>query len=398
MKFNINKIFRSSVLVVAAIALLTSCNKDVEDAELITIAPSTGQSISELVNTDASFTILKAAVTRAGANISSLLADRTGVFTFFAPTDAAFIASGIPNAATVSAMPAAQVESILRYHIVGGQMITSAQIPTTFPNLQLPTQLVLAAPSASLPPGLRMSIFPSKRGTSFWANNIPLTQMDIMVANGVVHKTALLVAPPTQFLWNRIDTDPNLTYLKAAIQRADSGSTAATSLQGALLNPAANLTVFAPNNVAFQAVLTGLITQALIAQGMPPATAAATATLLASSPAVFSNPALYPYLTATTVKGIAVYHLLGNRAFSVNIPTTATATPTLLNSAIPIHPGVSIQATFGATGVTSATVKGLVNPTPSNILINPTPAPGGTSDQHYINGALHVIDQVLRPQ
>ena len=34
----------------------------------------------------------------------------------------------------------------------------------------------------------------------------------------------------------------------------------------------------------------------------------------------------------------------------------------------------------------------------SNIAINPTPAPGGTSDQHYLNGVIHKIDQVLRPQ
>jgi hypothetical protein len=57
-----------------------------------------------------------------------------------------------------------------------------------------------------------------------------------------------------------------------------------------------------------------------------------------------------------------------------------------------------VQATFGATGVTAATVKGLANTSNSNILINPTPAPGGTSDQHYVNGVLHVIDQALRPQ
>ncbi len=89
-----------------------------------------------------------------------------------------------------------------------------------------------------------------------------------------------------------------------------------------------------------------------------------------------------------------MYHLLGARAFSVNLPTTATNTPTLLNSVIPTHPGVAVQATFGATGVTAATVKGAANATASNILINPLP--GATSDQNYINGVLHKIDQVLR--
>lgn len=246
----------------------------------------------------------------------------------------------------------------------------------------------------------------------------------------MIHKTATLVAPPTQFLWDRINADPNLTYLKAAIQRADSGTVAAATLQAALLNPAASLTVFAPSNLAFQQALTGQITLALIpivtqqlipvitaqliAGGATPAQAAAQApalaaqqapaiaqgqaTALSSTPAVFSNPALFGALSAQTVKGLVVYHLLSVRTFSVNIPTSSFTVRTLLNSAIPLHPGVMIQATFGSTGVTAATVKGLANTSNSNILINPTPAPGGTSDQHYINGVLHVINQALRPQ
>jgi hypothetical protein len=130
---------------------------------------------------------------------------------------------------------------------------------------------------------------------------------------------------------------------------------------------------------------------------MSQATAAATATALASTPGVFSNPALYSSLTAQTVKGIVVYHILGSRAFTVNFPTTPTSVPTLLNSAVPAHPGVSITATFTGLSVSAATVKGAANPTASNLLINPTPAPAGTSDQHYLNGVLHKIDQVLRP-
>ncbi|MDQ6608362.1 MAG: fasciclin domain-containing protein [Bacteroidota bacterium] len=398
MKININKIFNRFVVVASAITLLTSCNKDVETAVPITRSDPAGQSIADVINTDPTFTILKAAVAKAGTSLSTLLADRTGVFTFFAPTDAAFQASGIPSVAALAAFRAGQLDTILRYNLVGGQVLTGAILPSTFPNLQAPSLFALQAPSASLPPGLRMSLFPSKRGTNYWVNNIPLTQTDIQVANGVIHKTAALVIPPSQFLWDRINTDANLTYLKAAIQRADSGVAATSSLQAALSNPAANLTVFAPTNLAFQQLLTGQITQALIAQGVPAATASAQATALASTPAVFTNPALSAVLTPLSIQGLVVYHILGVRAFTVNLPTTATAVPTLLNGGIPTHPGVTVQATFGPTGVTAATVKGLVNSTASNLLINPTPAPGGTSDQLYINGVLHVIDQVLRPQ
>jgi hypothetical protein len=71
-----------------------------------------------------------------------------------------------------------------------------------------------------------------------------------------------------------------------------------------------------------------------------------------------------------------------------------------LNSAAGLgsHPGVTLKATYGFSGVISITAKGLGNLTEANVQINPTPAPGGTSEQHYINGVLHKIDQVLLPQ
>ena len=159
-----------------------------------------------------------------------------------------------------------------------------------------------------------------------------------------------------------------------------------------------NLTIFAPTDEAFQATLTGAIYQGLVAQGVPPANALAMAQQLASTPDVFSNPALYSTLTATNVRGIVVYHILLSRAFTNNLPTTITSFPTLLNAAIAAHPGVAIQATAGVPFFTAATVKGVANATASNVIINPTPDPGGSSDQHFLNGVIHKIDQVLLPQ
>lgn len=391
------KFFKPATLFAGIALTLTACNKDLPDATPITTATPTGQSITAIINTDAQLTILKAALAKAGASLTATLSDSTGVYTMFAPTDAAFTSAGI-NATVIGFLSAGRVDTLLRYHIIGGQKLLSASIPETFPNLQEPSLFVLAAPSATLPPGLRMPLFPSRRGNIVWVNNIPVIAGDIAASNGVIHKVAAVVAPPSQFLWDRINTDTDLTYLKAAIQRADSGVVAAGTLQAALQNPAASLSVFAPSDAAFRQIITLQITGALIAQGLDPVSANATATVLASTPAVFSNPLLYSVLTPTNVKGVVVYHLLGKRAFSVNIPAAATAVPTLLNTAIAVHPGVTVQATFGLAGVTSATIKGLGNATASNVAVNPTPAPGGTSDQHYINGVLHKIDQVLLPQ
>lgn len=393
------------LLALAIAGVFASCNKELPEATPIVQPTPTGNSILETINNDATYSILKAAIARASlfnsttGNLTTILGDKTNVFTFFALDDAAFQASGIPSAAAIATLRTGFLDTLIKYHLVGGQTFASGAIPTTFPfNLYLQSMLLLQAPSAALPPGYRMPIFPGKGNGAMYVNNIPVKQADITVANGIIHKPALIVAPPSQLLWDRINVDADMTYLKAAIIRADSGVVAPNRLQDALANAAANLTVFAPTNASFQTLLTGQITLALIAMGVDPATAATQAALLASTPAVFTTPSLYPVLTPTVVKGIIVYHLLGVRAFTVNMPVVAAAVPTLLNTAIPSHPGVTLKATFTGPSVTAATVKGAANPTASNILINPTPAPNGTSDQHYINGVLHKIDQVLRPQ
>ena len=441
MQLQINKWFKYLATAIVSVGILSSCNKDLPVAEPIKQPTPTGSSILETLN-DPNYSFLKAAVTRASTvasptgTLSSLLADKSGVFTFFAPDDNAFKTSltflGLPPAiGTINFFRPGQLDTILKYHLIGGQKYTSAKINPVFPrlNLYLQSSFVLSPPSATVPPGVRMPIFIGKQGPVLFANNIPVILPDTEVANGVIHKVAFILLPPSQVLWQRIAVDPDLTYLLAAVKKADEGD-AAKTLESALLNPVANLTVFAPTNLAFQQLLTGqitvaliplvtqqlipLITQQLIAGGatqaeadaaapglaaaQAPAIAQGQAAGLASTPAVFSNPALASVLTPQTVKGLVVYHILGNRAFSVNLPITAANYPTLLNGAFPTHPGVGLQAIFGTTGVTAATVKGAANPTASNLLINPTPAPGGTSDQHYVNGVLHKIDQVLRPQ
>ena len=218
-----------------------------------------------------------------------------------------------------------------------------------------------------------------------------MSSVNTSTVNGVIHHTAAVVAPPSRYLWDRLNgsgtipADPDLTILKAAIIRADSGvaPTASTSLIGALNNIGANLTLFAPSNQAFKNVIS------FLSGGLIPP----------------NVPSDVPYISflntnvgSQTVKGIVVYHIMGVRAFSNNFPTTATSYPTLLNGAVPTHPGVSLKCVFTGLTVTAATAKGVVNTTASNIAIDPTPDPGGTSDQHFLNGTLHKIDQVMLPQ
>jgi len=407
--FRLNNKIKAGFFAFATLAIFSSCNKNVDQLPDITYPINAGKGLADVLATIPADSLYNKLVVRSG--LAPTINNLGASFTLFVPDNAAMksfvtaatggaIPATAPDAAFVNflntTLPIASVQGIVGYNIVP-QKLPLANIPTSFPNIQYPTIL---NPAPQLSALLRLTTFPSKRGSINWVNNVPITAGDVAAGNGLIHTTAAVVAPPSRYLWDTINNGSDFTYLKAAIQRADSGVAAASTLAAALQNIGANLTVFAPSNLAFQQLLTAQITQALIAQGTSPAVASATATALASTPAVFTNPALWNVLTPTTVKGLVVYHILGSRAFSVNLPTAATNVPTLLNTAIPLHPGISIQAVFAANGVSvaSATVKGAANATAATIAINPTPAPNGTSDQLYLNGILHKINQVLLPQ
>lgn len=433
----INKYKNGGLLIAAAIMGLTACNKEVEQIGPAPVAPviSSARAIGDTLRLGIEDSLFYKIIVRGGQ--LNLLNDKTKTFTLFSPNNAAvrqFISGasggaippiGAPEAVYVgfinSSLPVASAAGIAQYHILP-QAVTAAAIPTTFPNFPYPTFL---NPSPAASAFLRLDAYVSKRTNGAWVNNIPVIVADRLAGNGVIHSIAAVSVPPSTLLLNRINSDVNLTYLKAAIQRADSGAAPGASLQFLFgtqsIAPGLNLTLFAPTDAAFIAALTVQATPvvyfqiyqqayaAAIGGGATPAEAAVIATnaatantpaqtaLLVGSPTVFQNPALFPFLTATAVKGILAYHLLfGQRVFTPNLPTTATAIRTFLNTVVPTHPGITVAATFTGPFVSSATVKGIANATASNLLINPFP--GGSSDQHYVNGVMHKIDQVLFPQ
>ena len=387
MNFFKNKLKTGTLVMAAAITVLSSCNKDVQQFPNSPITAPTGQSLAQVLAAAPDDSLYYAMIVRGG--LLPVISNTATAYTMFVPGNAAMrsfvnIASGglIPTASPDAVhsnfirnlLPVASAAGIVSYNICP-QTITSAAIPTTFPNFQYPSIL---NPAPSVSALLRLTTFPSRRSNGAWLNNIPLTApLDLAAANGVIHHTAAVNAPPSTFLWNKIESDPALDLLEAAVNRADMDPTAPGALRAALLNIGANLTVFAPDTTAFKNVLS------FLSGGLIPANAP-----------VANFSAFIGSLPITTVKGIVVYHVLGRRAFSVNLPTTATSTPTLLNGAVPTHPGVSVLATFitipgFGTVAATATVKGVANATASNIT---------NRDNHYLNGALHVIDQVLLPQ
>jgi uncharacterized surface protein with fasciclin (FAS1) repeats len=379
MKNSINKIWKKlTATILVASFFLTACNKGFEDVPA-TATPASGLTIAEIINTNPSYSILREGLLRAG--LMNQLAVQGANITLYAPDNDAFIASGI-SAAVIPLVPLTTLVPLLQYHIVETKL-PGASIPASFPNLQMPSLLQLPGGN----PLVRMNIFPAKNGTSFYVNNLPITQIDaINASNGIMHKVPFIVQPPSSVLAQQIYTDPQYSYLTAAIQRADSGQINLNRFDSILKFGVANVTVFAPNNTAFQNLLIPTITQALIAQGVPPATALATATTLASTPAVFSNPALFSALSAQTVRGIVAYHIITSRAFSVNLPLTTGFIKTALNGAIPAHPGVTVDRT---------------NPSPR--LLGLGNGAGNFAnftsvDFNAVNGIWHKIDRVLLPQ
>ncbi|HEY5462030.1 MAG TPA: fasciclin domain-containing protein [Hanamia sp.] len=392
----------------SAIALIiNSCNKALPDDTPIIYPPvnSSTTSIGAMLNSDTTFSFFKAAATRVG--MLAQFSDSTKVFTAFIPNNNAFRASGIPSLSVVNALPPATLGGIVGYSIIPGQQYLSTTIPTTFPNIQLPTSITIGTlPGTIL--NLNLSTFPSVSATGFYDNNIPVVMPDLKMSNGVVHVVAAIVAPPSQLLKDAMYNNPNLTFFKAAVARADSGQTGLNKIDSLLGYAVTNMTVLAPSDAAFQSLLFGLIYGALLQQGLPPAQAGTTATALSGSPTVFSNPLLFSSITAATVRGILVYHFLATdqgagfqpniRVFSNNFTSTPAFYTTLINSVVPTHPGILAQATFTGPFVTQLQFTGLGTFPPGGAPYSGTPANAISLDNHCVNGVYYIIDQVLLPQ
>jgi len=206
------------------IALCAGCKKESKPQP-----PVQGSTITDIVSSNASFSLLKTAVIKAG--LATTLSS-TGPFTVFAPSDTAFNGSGV-GSSVIGALSGDKLKSILLYHTIPSKILAK-DVP--------------AGPNAKVVTAGGDSVFVTKNGAGVFVNGVPVTQADILASNGVVHAVARVLMPPVGNLVQSVQADTSLTYLVAAVLRASQGSADLATI----LSSGGIFTVFAPTNNAFR--------------------------------------------------------------------------------------------------------------------------------------------------
>lgn len=276
------RMFSRLSLAVLAIAvsglIITSCEKD-EDQEK-------PQTITDVVSTDANFSLLKSAVVK--ADLATTLSS-AGPFTVFAPNDAAFTASAITSS-TIATLSPAQLKDILLYHTIGSKVM-AANVP--------------AGPNAKVTTAGGGAVYVTKNSNGVFVNGWKVTTADIAASNGVIHSIERVLMPPAGNLVKVAQENSNLTYLVAAVLRASEGTTNVAQV----LSSEGPYTVFAPTNQAF---------------------------INAGFPTIASIQAADP----NTLASILTYHVVAARAFSTDLSNGQNLT-TLNGGTVKIALGTS---------------------------------------------------------
>ncbi len=203
---------------------VSSCKKDNTDTP-----PPTPTTITDIVSANTDFSILKAAVLKAGLAITL---SGTGPFTVFAPSDTAFTGSGI-TMSTVSNLTPDELKQILLYHTLAAQ-VKSTDVP--------------AGPNAAVATANGDSVYVTSNSNGVFINGIPVVKADIAASNGIIHAISRVLFPPAGNIVEIAQSDTTFSYLVAAVVRASTGATDVA----AALSGNGPYTVFAPTNNAFR--------------------------------------------------------------------------------------------------------------------------------------------------
>lgn len=203
---------------------LASCSND--DNEMPN--PEQPKSITDIVSQNPDFSILKAAVVKAG--LAETL-DGEGTFTVFAPDNDAFMAAGL-SSSDIESLSSGALKGILLYHTLGTK-VKAADVP--------------AGPNAPVKTLNGDSIYLTKNNQGVFVNGIKVKQADVKASNGVIHVISNVLMPPAGNIVETAQANDNLSFLVAAVVRASEGNTNVAQV----LSSDGPFTVFAPTNQAF---------------------------------------------------------------------------------------------------------------------------------------------------
>ncbi len=326
-------------------AVAISCSDDDDNS------PAPQQNVLEIAVANSDFDVLEAAAIKAGTDVLNVLGGSTQI-TVFAPTDAAFVAYlDVANEAAaltaVNGLSPSAAADLLTFHVIAGSEIKAEDIAAG-------TTTVTTARASN------NKAFVTKSGANVTINNARVTTANVDASNGVIHIIDAVLAPPAGNIVSIATTGAtaeSFNLLATALTKAN----LVTALQGA-----GPFTVFAPDDVAFLALLRTLTGNATLteAQGID-AINAITAT---------SDP-----LNLDELTNVLQYHVVPNAAaFSINLTNNQTITTLKANA--PNQVTIALGSSVTVDGAASE---------PSTVALANVAA---------TNGVIHVIDRVLLPQ
>ena len=220
-------------LIVLLIFGLESCN--IDDGNTLPIPETT---IADIINADTELSSLVAALER--VNLISTF-DGTVKYTLLAPTNEAFNNYlGAQGYATINDVPIDELEQLLLNHVISGQIDTAPLI-----NLHRNYLQTLASGPTS---GTYISLYFDASSSIVFNGEVAVTEVDILAANGIIHKLSSVNELPT--IATFVSSDINFESLETALDLAAPFSAVPDELE-----ENGPYTLFAPTDHAFENLL-----------------------------------------------------------------------------------------------------------------------------------------------
>ena len=311
--FNKKKNLILAILVLSSTTLIVSCNKD--DIDLPDSMP---KNIVEIAQSTPNLSTLTSAIVSAGL-VEAL--SGPGPFTVFAPTNAAFEKMDPTTLNTIISTPSL-LTALLQYHVVSGD-VRSSDLSNG------PVSTLLSGQSIEV-------LVSSGKVTLNGTSNV--TDADVVASNGVIHIIDEVLLPEdfvSQTIVQIAASNPDFSTLVEILSLPE-----LSDLLAAANDPTQDLTVFAPNNEAFENLLTAL------------------------------GKSNISELPVTLLREIVAYHILG-----MSVESTDLVDGQMVETLLPDE-FVTVDLSDGAK----------IND--SNVI---------AADIKAINGVIHAIDAVLQP-